>query len=229
MPMHGAGRQGVVARGRATVCAALTLACSGAAVCAQEAAQPATDGVVMTQPAASARSPGNAAQPVVLTVDIDRLFAQSKFGQRITEDYNTARVDLSAENGRIVEALRAEELDLAARRPDMDPALFQDEAVAFDEKARAIRQAQDAKAEALEDGLSQARSQFIEATRPILGQLMLERGATTILDQRMVLLSLSAADITDVAIGRIDDTLGEGRDTSTPETAPPAIPSAPED
>ena len=39
---------------------------------------------------------------------------------------------------------------------------------------------------------------------------MLERGAVAVLDQRIVFLSLSAADITQDAILRIDDIFGDG-------------------
>lgn len=159
--------------------------------------------------------------PTILTVDIDRLFAQSEFGQRVAENYNTEGAALAAENRRIAEALREEELALAAQRPDMAPDVFRAEAEAFDEKAQGIRRAQDAKEAALEETLATARNQFLEATRPILGGLMVERGAVAILDRRTVLLSLGSIEITDDAIERINEVLGDGSaPVSTPENAP---------
>ena len=148
--------------------------------------------------------------PTILTVDIDRLFGQSEFGQRIAQTYNDGGIELNAENRRIADALRAEELALAAQRPDMDPAVFRTEAEAFDEKAQGIRRAQDAKEAELDATLAEGRAQFLEVSRPILGQLMVERGAFAILDRRSVLLSLGSIDITDAAIQSINEAIGDG-------------------
>ncbi|KPP88882.1 MAG: periplasmic chaperone for outer membrane proteins Skp [Rhodobacteraceae bacterium HLUCCA08] len=153
-------------------------------------------------------------QSQILTVDIERLFAQSEFGERLASELRTEQEALSDENRRLADALRAEELDLAERRPDMDPAAFRAEAEAFDEKAEAIRQAQDAKERALQQSLSQGREAFFEAARPVLGQLMLDSGASVIMDRRSVLVSLGAIDVTDAAIGRIDAAIGDGLDTT---------------
>ena len=163
--------------------------------------------------------PSGQVAPTILTVDIDRLFAQSQFGQRISETYNAGRLALNAENRRIADALRSEELALAAQRPEMDATVFRTEAEAFDEKAQGIRRAQDAKEVALEETLSRGRTQFLDVSRPILGQLMVDRGAFAILDRRSVLLSLGSIDITDDAIQSIDDALGDGAGAA-PEPVP---------
>jgi Skp family chaperone for outer membrane proteins len=164
----------------------------------------------------------------ILTVDIDRLFSQSQFGQRVAQSYAAEREALAMENGRIVAALREEELALTAQRADMAPTVFRTEAEAFDEKAQSIRRAQDAKERALEDTLVQGRDQFLEVTRPILGQLMVDRGAFALLDRRSVLLSLGSIDVTDDAIARIDAAIGDGAD-ATQETGPDLGPdTAPE-
>ncbi len=159
----------------------------------------------------------------VLTVDIDRLFSQSQFGQRVAQSYATEREMLATENRRISDALREEELALTAQRAQMTPVVFRTEAEAFDEKAQSIRRAQDAKARALEDTLAQGRDQFLEVTRPILGQLMVDRGAFAILDRRSVLLSLGSIDVTEDAIVRIDAAIGDGADAALeigPDLAP---------
>jgi Skp family chaperone for outer membrane proteins len=164
----------------------------------------------------------------ILTVDTDRLFSQSQFGQRVAQSYEAEREALAMENGRIASALREEELALTAQRADMAPTVFRTEAEAFDEKAQSIRRAQDAKERALEDTLVQGRDQFLEVTRPILGQLMVDRGSFAILDRRSVLLSLGSIDVTDDAIARIDAAIGDGAD-ATQETGPDLGPdTAPE-
>lgn len=149
-------------------------------------------------------------QSSILVVDFDRLFNGSLFGQRVVQDYRRASEELAAEQRRLAEALRAEELELAAQRPTMDVDVFRQEAEAFDEKARGIRRAQDAKVEALEADLAQGRTQFLEASRPVLEDLLVENGATVLLERRSALLWLPDTDITDAAIARINDTVGDG-------------------
>ena len=167
--------------------------------------------------------------PTFLTVDIEQMFTQSQFGQRIGRSYAQGREALATENGRIAQALREEELALTEQRSEMDVSVFRAEAVAFDEKAQAIRRAQDAKERELEETLSLGRDQFLSVTRPILGELMVERGAFAILDRRSVLLSLGSIDVTEDAIARIDAAIGDGAQVA-PEVAPDTTPDvAPED
>jgi Skp family chaperone for outer membrane proteins len=146
----------------------------------------------------------------ILTVDIDWLFSQSQFGQRVAQSYAAEREALATENSRIASTLREEELILTAQRADMALDVFRTEAEDFDAKAQNIRSAQDAKERALEDTLAQGRDQFFEVTRPILGQLMVDRGAFAILDRRSVILSLGSIDVTEEALARIDALIGEG-------------------
>lgn len=166
----------------------------------------------------------------ILTVDIDRLFNGTQFGERVAREFNTDSAALAEENRRIAEALRAEELALAEARPDMEPESFRAAAEDFDEKAQGIRRAQDAKERALENALVEARDQFLIVSRPVLGQLMLDRGAFVIVDRRSVVLSLGSIDVTDDAIARIDAEIGEGDAVDLPEPAPEdeAIAPAPE-
>ena len=162
----------------------------------------ASDGLAETAP----QVPSSA----LLTVDVERLFTQSLFGQRIAQDYASGREGLAAENRRIADALREEELALAEQRPEMDLAVFRAEAAAFDEKAQAIRRAQDAKERQLETTLTDGRDRFLVVTQPILGQILIERGAYAILDRRSVLLSLGSVDVTEDAIALIDAGIGDG-------------------
>lgn len=163
-----------------------------------------------TAPEAGSFTPPVVQAPALLTVDFDRLFASSLFGDRIAREYNEGRVSLAAENRRIAEALREEELSLAQRRPEMEVEAFRREAAAFDAKAQGIRRTQDAKEQEMEETLNIGREQFLDVTRPILGQIMIERQAFAILERRSVLLSLGSIDITDEAVALIDATIGDG-------------------
>lgn len=171
-----------------------------------------------TDPNANAGPNANLGQISIVTLDVDQMFAQSLFGLRILNEYTARRDTLIAENRRIADALREEELALAGQRATMAPAVFSSEAEAFDEKAQGIRRAQDTKERELEILLSEGRSWFLEVSYPVLEQLMLDRGASAILERRSVLLSRTNADITQAAVALIDVQIGDGSNLSPAQT-----------
>jgi hypothetical protein len=104
---------------------------------------------------------------------------------------------------------------------------------------QALRQESDRAARDLERGREIAPLTLMRMAEPVLVQLMRDAGGTIILDSRQVLLRADAIDITDLAITRIDEVIGDGSgqegaapkavtpDTATPETAEPT-PDAPD-
>lgn len=174
-------------------------------------------------PIGSIRSP-------VLTVDPEVLFERSAFGQRVLADVRSQTELLAAENRAIEADLTAEEQSLTERRPTMDVVAFRAEADAFDAKVQDIRRAQDAKERALDRLEGTGRDQFLIAAQPILGRLMLERGAAVILDRRSVFLGFGAIDVTDAAVLAIDAELGDGSALSAGENegaVPQTLPGTP--
>lgn len=176
---------------------------------AQQGAAQEVPAVPQTLPERQAREPDVVRSPI-LTVDPEEIFARSLFGRRVTEELQARTAALAEENRRIAAELRAEEQDLTERRPGMDPAAFRAEAEAFDEKVQQIRRTQDAKEEALSTVIQDAQGDFLEAARPVLGRLMVERGAAVILDRRSVFLGVDVVDITAEAVARIDAAIGDG-------------------
>lgn len=151
----------------------------------------------------------------ILTIETDRLFAGSAYGQRIANEIEADSAVLAAENRRIEAELTAEEQDLTERRPEMEPEAFRALADAFDEKVQSIRKTQDAKARTLNQRADKARVEFLRAARPVLETLMRESGAGVILERGSVFLSSNATDITDLAISRIDAAIGDGSEAAT--------------
>ncbi len=158
-------------------------------------------------------------QSPVLTIDLNRLLAETAYGRRLSAEILERGEALQAENDRIYADLTARERSLTERRPSMDPDAFRAEAEAFDAEVRRIREEQDAKSQALEAAVGQGRQTFEEAARPVLGELMRESGAAVIIERRDVFLSASLVDVTDEAIAAIDAAVGEG------EAAPAAPPA----
>jgi len=161
------------------------------------------DALDMGAPAGIVRSP-------VLTLDADRLFSESRFGQRIAADIQAETEALAAENRRIADELEAEEQALTERRPQMEPEAFRAAAQEFDTRVQAIRREQDAKERDIGQRVQRAQESFLGAVRPILGDIMFEAGAAVILDRRTVVLGLGSVDVTDAAVSRIDAEMGEG-------------------
>ncbi|WP_095589712.1 OmpH family outer membrane protein [Actibacterium ureilyticum] len=158
----------------------------------------------------------------ILTVDRDRLFTRSARGQAILAALEAESQDLAAENRRIEAQLEEEEQDLTQKRAAMDPAAFRDLAGAFDTKVGEIRDAQSEKLRELTRKREQAQQQFYQDVLPILTDIVRERGAVMVLENRVVFLSAQQVDITADAIARID-----ARDDTDPP-AEPAPEPAPE-
>ena len=146
----------------------------------------------------------------ILVIDPGQLFAKSQFGQRVSDEIESQGIVLAEENRRIEAELAAEEKQLTEERPTMTPSEFRQVADAFDAKVRKIRSTQDAKADALNQEGGAAERRFLSVARPVLEELMLEAGASVLLDSRMVLLSAGVIDVTDEAVEQINLAIGDG-------------------
>ncbi|MCW8842360.1 MAG: OmpH family outer membrane protein [Rhodobacteraceae bacterium] len=149
-------------------------------------------------------------QAPILTIESDRLFAESAFGKRVAAQIKAEESVLLKENRKIEEELVAEEKRLTELRAQMEPDEFRTLADSFDARVQEIRQLQDGKARSIAETGDQERGTFIRAAQPVLIDLMREAGAGVILERRSVLFSANAIDITDLAIARLNDAIGDG-------------------
>ncbi|NHB77356.1 OmpH family outer membrane protein [Rhodobacter calidifons] len=151
----------------------------------------------------------------ILTLDQDRLFLESDFGKAVIARERADTSALEQENRRIEAELIAEEQALTEARATLSAEEFSARAAAFDAKVERIRDEQDAKARRLTERRDQDRKAFLEVAVPVLGALLGDSGATVILEKSQVILSLSAVDVTDEAIRRVNAALA-----SPPPAAP---------
>jgi Skp family chaperone for outer membrane proteins len=169
----------------------------------------------------------SAQEPVaspILTIDQERLFVESAFGKAVTARETAAAKALEAENARIEAALIAEEQDLTERRASLSAKEFAALADAFDVKVVRIRSEQDAKVRDLTRSREGDRKEFFRAAIPILGELLVERQAVAIVDKEAIVLSLSAIDVTDAAIAKVDQAR---RPVAVPQGQEPRLEPAP--
>ena len=149
-----------------------------------------------------------------LVIDTAQLFNQSKFGIRAARLLEAADTQLAEENKSKVFALAEEEKQLTALRATMDAEKFRDLADEFDLKVQVTREEQLSKAKSLSTQIETQRTTFLNAAAPILQALMLDVGASVLIERRNVVLNTNLADITAIAIAQIDAVLGDGSEPS---------------
>ena len=150
-----------------------------------------------------------------LVIDTAQLFNQSKFGIRAARLLEAADTQLAAENKSKVFALAEEEKQLTALRATMNAEKFRDLADEFDLKVQVTREEQLSKAKSLSTQMETQRTTFLNAAAPILQALMLDVGASVLIERRNVVLNTNLADITAIAISQIDAVLGDGSEPAT--------------
>ena len=166
-------------------------------------------GTAGTAQTASETQPGNSSAGF-LVIDQEQLFSRSAFGQNAIASAEAATGALVQENTAIEDQLIAEEKALTEQRPNLTAEEFRRLADDFDEKVQRIRGEQSGKNDAIAEALNLARREFFQVVIPILAEILRENQALAILDKRTVLLSANVIDVTDVAVERIDQQLGDG-------------------
>ena len=173
-----------------------------------------------------------AAQPTgversdILLLDPERVLNDTVYGQRLLADIQTERDELVAHNRRVEAELEAEEKSLTERRPNLSPEEFRDLADAFDQKVQQLRQDSERMSRDLERQRELIPLQFMRVIEPVLAGILNDSGGVVIMDVRAVLLRSGVADITELAIERVNEQIGEGpangprRSVETPPKAP---------
>ena len=142
--------------------------------------------------------------PPILTIDQDRIFAETRPGESVNAELEEKTTALAEENSRIEAELIDREKSLTDQRPSLPPDEFRALADAFDTDVQRIRAEQDEKARLITQERETARQQFIGDVAGIISGIVRERGALVVLDRRDVFLSADRIDITDEAIERIN-------------------------
>lgn len=144
------------------------------------------------------------AKSAILVVSLDELYARSNFGLEVAAEFSETGGALAAENRQIEAELIAEEKALADQRPSMEQSEFRTLAEAFDVKVQRIRVTQDAKVRALGQASESAKARFFEFARPVLEDIMRQRGAVLVIERETAILSINTIDVTAEAIARIN-------------------------
>ena len=181
------------------------------------------------------RAAGPAVSRGIVTVDQEKMYNRSAWGQRAEALVAERLRAVQAENDRLFADLSAEEADLTRQRATLPAEDFRARATAFDERVTTLRREREAASLEVAALAEAERNRFFAAAVPVIGSLMRERGAVLVLDPRTVLMSAEAIDMTDAAIARLNQQVGDGAGLvqvppvplSTPAPGvPPASPPA---
>lgn len=142
---------------------------------------------------------------VILVLSQERLLRDSKTGRALLARQREMSDAHRDEGLRLDAELEGEELELTEKRRTLPPEEFEKLAVEFDEKVVATRRDHKEKSEALAAAIDDGRKQFFSQIVPIVAQIMQERQASLVFEQRNVLFTGPNVDITEEVISRLDD------------------------
>lgn len=157
---------------------------------------------------------------VLRSVDEERLFRDSRFGQRVQAEIDAASRALEDENAALLAELTAREEELTGLRETLSPEEFRAQADAFDQRAEMIRQDQAQKLARFSQFEESERRRFFARTGSILQQVLQDEGAQILIAARAVIIGIPEMDMTGAAIVAIDDALGDGGAPPFPLTVP---------
>ncbi|EAQ26966.1 OmpH family outer membrane protein [Roseovarius sp. 217] len=149
-------------------------------------------------------------QSDVLVIDPERMLIESDYGRRLQVDIQTERDRLIAHNDRIAKELEAEEQSLTSLRATTPSNEFRALADSFDQKVEELRLESERMSRDLERRRDLVPVQFMRVVQPVLEDLLREAGAMVMIDARAVMLHAGAADVTDLAVVRINERIGRG-------------------
>lgn len=159
-------------------------------------------------------------QSDVLVIDIERLLSETAYGRRLQAEIEAERDALIVRNDRVATELEAEEQALTELRASTPPAEFRELASAFDTKVTQLRRESERLSRDIERQREIAPVQFMRVVQPVLGEILGEADAVVLVDVRSVILRADVADVTDIAISRIDARIGTGPEPQPRPVAP---------
>jgi Skp family chaperone for outer membrane proteins len=149
--------------------------------------------------AASAATPS-----VILIVNTEQIFSQSKVGQSVRTQIQEQAKKVQAEGKKGEDALQAEAKKLSEQRALLSEQDFGKKVQALEQKQAELQKRMQQKSQELQLGSNQARSEIEAVIRPIFADVMKKNGATILLDQSVVLAGGVDLDVTAEVLKQLD-------------------------
>lgn len=140
----------------------------------------------------------------IVVVSLDKIRAESLAAKSIEQQTAKIRDELRNRFEERRQALAAEEKALVALRATMEPDAFEARAARFEQQVRELKKDRRDQSLALRHSLRIANEQMDRVLQPILAELMAERRAVIMIDNRDVVIGAVSLDVTQAAINRLD-------------------------
>lgn len=144
---------------------------------------------------------------VILIVNTESVFAQSKVGQSIRTQFQEQAKKLQAEGAKTETAIQADAKKLSDERALLSQEDLQKKFQALQQREMEFQQSMQEKGQALQLGVQQANAKVEAALRPIFAEVMKEKGGTVLFDQSVVLAGGSDLDISAEVLKRLNEKL----------------------
>ncbi|MEI9992196.1 MAG: OmpH family outer membrane protein [Rhizomicrobium sp.] len=160
--------------------------------------------------------PQGAPMPRILLVDRAEVLSRSNAGVSIMTQVRG--MIASAQNGLKARdlALQKEGQALQQQIAILAPAVKNAKIKAFNDKRNALQADLQKQQSLIQGGLLAARTQALNALKPVLQKIMIERGGNLLLDRNAALEWLPAFDVTGLAIQRLNQVLQTVKVVPTP-------------
>ena len=142
---------------------------------------------------------------VVLIVDTEAVFAQSKVGQNIRVQFEEQAKKLRAEGKKTDDALQADAKKLTEERALLSQDDLKRKVQDLQKREAEFQQSMQQKSQALQFGLQRANAKVEAALRPIFAEVLKEKGGTILFDQSVVLAGGADLDISAEVLKRLNE------------------------
>ena len=153
---------------------------------------------------ASAQAVGEAK---IILVDFNRVTTEALVGQDVAAQLESNRVKIEGRASELDQALAAERADLERQQSLLAPDAFEERVRAFSQRQLAARTELEQLNAQHQRAAQQASLEIQRTLRPIILNIMEERGATIVLDKLTVYHSVGGLDATTQVIEKLDGAL----------------------
>jgi Skp family chaperone for outer membrane proteins len=166
--------------------------------------------LLLAQPGAAARAQAQAAAapvPNIIIVDITQILRESKAAKDVQAQLDKETVAYSKEVSRQENELQKIRDDLERQRTVLSQDAFTAKTREYQQRFDALDKSVQAKRQGLQQSYNEAMGKVENAALQIIADLAKERGANLVLAKAAVLFEASGLDVTQEAIGRLDQKL----------------------
>lgn len=166
--------------------------------------------MIMTLPLMVAAVVGASAQSLgdkYIVVDFNRVQEESLVGQHVISQLTQYGNAVQARKEALEAGLNAEGEELEGQESILPQDVFQDRVTAFQQKARRAEIELQGYRQIMVRAEQNAKLEITNNLKPIISQIMTEKGADMVFDKSLVYMTKGGFDVTDLVIQRLDSKL----------------------